>query len=97
MTKERERENQKRRRRRKEKEEKNQTYPLEEVEANEEETSGEDRRAAGMDGASTVKLHGGSSGDAGDERGDRKGDDTPGATGDFGDKDPTGWISASKL
>ena len=50
-----------------------------------------------MDGASTVKLHGGSSGDAGDERGDRKGDDTPGAAGDFGDKDPTGWISASKL
>ena len=50
-----------------------------------------------MDGASTVKLHGGSSGDAGDERGDRKGDDTPGATGDFGDKDPTGWIPASKL
>jgi hypothetical protein len=74
-----------------------QTYPLEEVEANEEETSGEDRRAAGMDGVSTVKLHGGSSGDAGDERGERKGDDTPGATGDFGDKDPTGWIPASKL
>ena len=74
-----------------------QTYPLEEVEANEEETSGEDRRAAGMDGASTVKLHGGSSGDAGDERGDRKGDDTLEAAGDFGDKDPTAWISASRL
>ena len=67
------------------------------MEASEEETSGGDRRAAGIDGASTVKLHGGSSGEAGDESGDREGDDTFEAAGDFGDRDPTAWISASRL